>query len=82
VGIDRYLIRCVIAGLDPAIHLSSDDSIFRRWMDARVKPGHDERRKSARSAKAALRDWQDTIAGRDLCNPTEACHIAACWSMS
>ncbi len=32
--------------------------------------------KSARSAKAALHDWQDTIAARTLCNPGEACHIA------
>jgi len=30
-------------------------------MDARVEPGHDD---CARSAKAALRDWQDTIADR------------------
>jgi hypothetical protein len=29
----------VIAGLDPAIHLRKN--IFRRMMDARVKPGHD-----------------------------------------
>jgi hypothetical protein len=29
----------VIAGLDPAIHRSSG---FVVWMDARVKPGHDE----------------------------------------
>jgi hypothetical protein len=34
------------------------------------------------SAKAALRDWQDTIAWPSLCNRVEACHIAACRSMS
>jgi hypothetical protein len=32
--------------------------------------------------KAALRDWQDTIAGHGLCNGREACHIAGCRSMS
>jgi hypothetical protein len=31
----------VIAGLDPAIHPSSKNA-FRRMMDARVKPAHDE----------------------------------------
>jgi hypothetical protein len=28
-----------MAGLDPAIHLKR---VLRRWMDARVKPAHDE----------------------------------------
>ena len=31
-------------------------------MDARHKAGHDDQYHCARSAKAALRDWQDTIA--------------------
>jgi hypothetical protein len=30
----------VIAGLDPAIHQSKN--AFPKWMDARVKPAHDE----------------------------------------
>jgi hypothetical protein len=54
--------------------------LFRRWMDAR--PGMTAEGKSARSAKAALRDWQDTIAAAHLCNPAEACHIAVCRSIS
>jgi hypothetical protein len=35
----------VIAGLDPAIH-PLRKSLSRRMMDARVKPGHDDRVKS------------------------------------
>jgi len=31
--------------------------------DGRDKPGHDGQRRCARIAKAALRGWQDTIAG-------------------
>jgi hypothetical protein len=31
----------VIAGLDPAIHLLFKN-VLARWMDARVKPGHDD----------------------------------------
>src|SRR6195952_1496855 len=42
----------------------------------RSSPGMTAEGKSARSAKAALRDWQDTIAADALCNPVEACHIA------
>jgi hypothetical protein len=42
-------------GLDPGIHPS-------KKMDCRVKPGNDEMKKSAPSAKAVLRDWQDTVA--------------------
>src|SRR5271165_4860958 len=49
-------------------------------MDARVAPGHDERRKSARSAKAALRGWQDTIALARLCKRAGPCHIGRCRS--
>jgi len=30
----------VMAGLDPAIH--PEQKLFRRSMDARVKPGHDD----------------------------------------
>jgi hypothetical protein len=37
---DRTKLRGVMAGLDPAIHLLR--KIFRREMDARVKPAHDE----------------------------------------
>jgi hypothetical protein len=33
--------RVVIAGLDPAIHQSSQERFSKR-MDGRVKPGHDE----------------------------------------
>ena len=43
-------------------------------MDARVEPGHDD---CARSAKAALRDWQDTIAGRACAIAPLACQSAA-----
>jgi hypothetical protein len=32
--------RLLIAGLDPAIYRSSNDFFF--WMDARVKPAHDD----------------------------------------
>jgi hypothetical protein len=35
---EQGIFPCVIAGLDPAIHL------FRKPMDARVKPAHDEAR--------------------------------------
>jgi predicted MFS family arabinose efflux permease len=38
-------------------------------MDALVEPGHDDGMKSGRSAKALLRDWQDTIATARLCKP-------------
>jgi hypothetical protein len=51
-------------------------------MDARVKPGHDGGREIRASAKAALRDWQDTIAAGSLCNRSEACHSAGFRSMS
>src|ERR1700738_3200653 len=34
----------------------------------------------APSAKAALRDWQDTIAGGALCKCPEPCHIERCRS--
>jgi hypothetical protein len=33
-------IEIVITGLAPVIHLSSKNSL-RRWMDARIKSGHD-----------------------------------------
>ena len=37
-SIDQFVgFSCVIAGLDPAIH-----PLFRKMMDARVKPAHDE----------------------------------------
>jgi hypothetical protein len=46
-------------------------------MDAQVEPGHGNLEgKSARSANAALRDWQDTIADRALCKHGAACHYA------
>jgi hypothetical protein len=37
-------------------------------------PGHDGQYRCARIAKAALRDWQDTIAALRLCNRGGACH--------
>jgi hypothetical protein len=40
VGCDEAISFVVIAGLDPAIHPLRKH--FRRMMDARVKPGHDE----------------------------------------
>jgi hypothetical protein len=54
--------------------------VRKTWMPG-TRPGMTKNIESARSAKAALRDWQDTIALPTLCNPTEACHIAACRSM-
>jgi hypothetical protein len=33
-------LEIVVAGLDPAIHLLRKN-FLQRWMDARVKPGHD-----------------------------------------
>jgi hypothetical protein len=50
------ILLLVMPGLDPGIHHS-------RKVDCRVRPGNDEGRKFARIARAALRDWQDTIAG-------------------
>src|SRR6266849_10982021 len=35
-------IEIVITGLDPVIHLPRKN-LLRRWMDARIKSGHDER---------------------------------------
>ncbi|HTE93356.1 MAG TPA: hypothetical protein VK678_07590, partial [Bradyrhizobium sp.] len=35
-------IEIVITGLDPVIHLLRKN-LLRRWMDARIKSGHDER---------------------------------------
>ena len=40
----------------------------------RTSSGHDGQFRSARSAKAALREWQDTIAAARLCNARGACH--------
>jgi hypothetical protein len=37
----RRLFSAVIAGLDPAIHLASQES-FEKLMDTRVKPAHDD----------------------------------------
>src|SRR5262249_61130324 len=37
---NRRCRRVVMPGLDPGIHLPSQE-VFRRWMDCRVKPGND-----------------------------------------
>jgi hypothetical protein len=37
----RDTISVVIAGLDPAIHLSFEKCFLRRWLDTRVKPAYD-----------------------------------------
>jgi hypothetical protein len=71
----------VMAGLVPAIHVLLACKVRKTWMPG-PRPGMTKNIKIRASAKAALRDWQDTIAGRALCNPAEACHIAACRSMS
>ena len=46
------------------------------WMPGIERSAHDGHAKCARSAKAALRDWQDTIAAARLCNRGRACHNA------
>jgi len=38
-------VEIVITGFDPVIHLSSEESLLRRLMDCRVKPGNDGLRK-------------------------------------
>ncbi len=55
-------------GLVPGIHVFLQRH-RKQDVDGRDKPGHDDQYRCARSAKAALRDWQDTLAGR-------ACAIA------
>jgi len=40
-AVDGRKMQVVIAGLDPAIHRSSEKVVARR-MDARVKPAHDD----------------------------------------
>jgi hypothetical protein len=40
-AVDGRKMQVVIAGLDPAIHQSSEKVVARR-MDARVKPAHDD----------------------------------------
>jgi hypothetical protein len=59
----RYLIRHVMPGLVPGIHVFLQRH-RKQDVDGRDKPGHDDQYRCARSAKAALRDWQDTIADR------------------
>jgi hypothetical protein len=66
VVIEQFLIQLVMAGLVPAIHVLI--ATEKKGVDARDKPGHDGQFRSARSAKAALRGWQDTIAATRLCN--------------
>jgi hypothetical protein len=66
-----YLAKAAMAGLVPAIHVL--DPQRRKDVDARHKAGHDKNEKSAASAKALLRDWQDTIAAARLCKRGQAC---------
>jgi predicted MFS family arabinose efflux permease len=61
-----------MAGLVPAIHVLI--ATKKEDVDARVKPGHDDLVRCARSAKAALRGWQDTIAVCALCKRPAPCH--------
>jgi hypothetical protein len=51
----------VMAGLVPAIHVFLPAKARKTWMPG-TRPGMTKNIESARSAKAALRDWQDTIA--------------------
>jgi hypothetical protein len=50
----------VIAGQKREARLRTNDPAIQhlKTMDARIVPGHDERRKSGRSAKAPEADWQ------------------------
>src|ERR1700704_6740592 len=60
-----------MAGLVPAT-----PSLFatkKKYVDARHKAEHDGQYRCARIARAALRDWQDTIASACLCNRPFAC---------
>ncbi|MGA9087903.1 MAG: hypothetical protein WB420_02205 [Bradyrhizobium sp.] len=70
---DRFLVQLVMAGLVPAIHVLF--AAKKKDVDARDKPGHDGQFRCARSAKAVLRQWQDTIAAARLCNRGWACQL-------
>ena len=48
------LNKIVITGLDPVIHLLRK-TLLRRWMDARIKSGHDRRVLWSKEKKGALR---------------------------
>jgi hypothetical protein len=54
-------------------------SIYSRMLDCRVKPGNDEERKSARSANALQRSWQDAIAAQTPVQARHGCRIGARW---
>jgi hypothetical protein len=64
---EHFLFQLVMAGLVPAIHVLI--ATEKKGVDARDKPGHDGQFRCARSAKAPLRGWQDTIAGRTPVQP-------------
>jgi hypothetical protein len=51
-GADTNML--VMPGLDPAIH-QNHEGIFRRRMDGRVKPGHDE--EGSRFARPGMTEW-------------------------
>jgi hypothetical protein len=60
---EQFLVQLVMAGLVPAIHVLASSDPEKAWMSG-TRPGMTKIMKSARSAKAPLRGWQDTIAGR------------------